>query len=59
MAYDDTLVRRLRRTLANEQVVERKMFGGLTFVVSGHMCCGVQDGRIMVRVGPDARVCDI
>lgn len=54
MAYDDALVQRLRRTLANEQVVERKMFGGLTFVVSGHMCCGVQDDRIMVRVGPDA-----
>lgn len=54
MGYDDLLVKRVRRALAKEQVVERKMFGGLTFMVSGHMCCGVQDDRIMVRVGPDA-----
>jgi len=54
MAYDDTLVERVRQALAKEPIVERKMFGGLTFMVSGHMCCGVQDNRIMVRVGPDA-----
>ncbi len=52
MAYDDNLVQRVRRALANENVVERKMFGGLTFMVSGHMCCGVENQRMMVRVGP-------
>lgn len=30
------------------------MFGGLTFMVSGHMCCGVEDDRLMVRVGPQS-----
>jgi len=54
MAYDEKLVQRLRRALANEDVVERKMFGRLTFMVSGHMCCGVEDDEMMVRVGPDA-----
>ncbi len=54
MAYDEKLVQRLRRALANEDVVERKMFGGLTFMVSGHMCCGVEDDEMMVRVGQDA-----
>jgi len=54
MAYDEKLVQRIRRVLAKERVVERKMFGGLTFMVSGHMCCGVADERMMVRVGPDA-----
>ncbi len=54
MAYDEKLVQRLRRALANEDVVERKMFGGLTFMVSGHMCCGIEDDEMMVRVGPDA-----
>lgn len=54
MAYDEKLVRRVRQALAKESVVERKMFGGLTFMVSGHMCCGVEDNRMMVRVGPDA-----
>lgn len=29
------------------------MFGGLTFLVRGHMCCGVVHSRLMVRVGPD------
>lgn len=54
MAYDEKLVQRVRRALVKENVVERKMFGGLTFMVSGHMCCGVQDDRMMIRVGPDA-----
>ena len=30
------------------------MFGGLTFMVRGHMCCGVGKDGMMVRVGPDA-----
>jgi hypothetical protein len=30
------------------------MFGGLAFLVGGHMCCGVVGDRLMVRVGPDA-----
>ncbi len=33
---------------------ERKMFGGLCFMSSGHMCFGVLGDEIMVRVGPDA-----
>lgn len=28
------------------------MFGGLAFLVGGHMCCGVLDARLMARVGP-------
>lgn len=30
------------------------MFGGLAFLVRGHMCCGVVADRLMLRVGPDA-----
>ncbi len=30
------------------------MFGGLTFMVSGHMCCGIVGDELMVRVGPEA-----
>jgi hypothetical protein len=29
------------------------MFGGLTFMVSGHMCCGIVGEDLVVRVGPD------
>ena len=55
MAYDETLARRIRDALdVHARVVERKMFGGLAFMVNGNMCCGVMDNRLMVRVGPHA-----
>ncbi|MCZ6867089.1 MAG: TfoX/Sxy family protein [Chloroflexi bacterium] len=34
-------------------VIEKRMFGGLTFMVSGRMCCGVTGEDLMVRVGPE------
>ena len=55
MPYDEKLVGRVRGVLKGKrQVVERKMFGGLTFMVRGNMACGVESDRLMVRVGPDA-----
>ncbi len=30
------------------------MFGGIAFMLNGHMCCGVTRHDLMVRVGPDA-----
>ena len=30
------------------------MFGGLTFMVGGHMCCGVNGDELILRLGPDA-----
>lgn len=54
MAYDETLVERIRRALAGRSgVVEKRMMGGLTFMVDGHMCCGVVRDELMVRVGPE------
>jgi hypothetical protein len=42
MAYDDSLAARVRRALGGRRdVVEKRMFGGLTFMVAGNMCCGV------------------
>ena len=41
MAYDETLALRIREALdVRAGVVERKMFGGLAFMVNGNMCCG-------------------
>lgn len=55
MAYDEQLARRVRGILTGlPEVVEKKMFGGLCFMVAGHMCCGIVDDRLMARVGPDA-----
>lgn len=55
MPYDEKLAQRVRKALSKrESVVERKMFGGLAFMLSGNMCCGVVGDDLMVRVGPDA-----
>lgn len=55
MPYNEELVERVRGVLAKKRnVAERKMFGGLTFMVRGNMACGVDNDRLMVRVGPDA-----
>ncbi|MGE3840782.1 MAG: TfoX/Sxy family protein [Vicinamibacterales bacterium] len=53
MAYDEALAQRIRRLLNGPDVAERKMFGGLAFLVGGRMCCGVQDSDLMVRVPKD------
>jgi TfoX/Sxy family transcriptional regulator of competence genes len=41
MAFDETLAARVRVVMADrDEVSERRMFGGLTFLLGGHMCCG-------------------
>lgn len=54
MAAPKDLVGRVRDILSDQKVTEKRMFGGLTFMVDGHMCCGVGKDGLMVRVGPDA-----
>ena len=55
MAYDETLAARIRAGLADHSSLsERRMFGGLAFMLSGNMCCCVTEHGLMVRVGPDA-----
>lgn len=53
MSYDEKIAERVRRVLAGRtDVVEKKMFGGLCFMVKGSMCCGLTSTAFMVRVGP-------
>jgi len=55
MAYDEKLAERVREVLRRRRgVTEKKMFGGLAFLVKGHMACGVIGDDLMVRVGADA-----
>lgn len=55
MAFDEDLAGRVRDRLADlPGVTERKMFGGLAFMLAGNMCCGIVGDDLMVRVGPDA-----
>ena len=55
MAYDEGLAERIRGVLdARSDVDERKMFGGIAFLVAGNMACGVMRDDLMVRMEPDA-----
>jgi TfoX/Sxy family transcriptional regulator of competence genes len=55
MAYDEALADRIRDVLADrgDRVREQKMFGGLAFMVGGHMTVGVVGDELMARVGAD------
>jgi hypothetical protein len=56
MGYDKKTAERVRRVLSRRRgVVEKKMVGGLSFMVNGSMCCGVTGTALMIRVGPEAR----
>ncbi|MGI8429467.1 MAG: TfoX/Sxy family protein [Solirubrobacteraceae bacterium] len=56
MAYDEDLAHRVREQLAGEAgVSEKAMFGGLAFLLHGHMTVSVAGrGGLMLRVGPSA-----
>lgn len=55
MAFDEAVAARVRGALKGKRAVEEnRMFGGIAFMVRGHMSIGVRGGDLMVRVGPDA-----
>lgn len=57
MAFDEDLAERVREALPDDvmaRVTERKMFGGLAFMLDGNMLVGVMGDELMVRLGPDA-----
>ncbi len=52
MACDELLVERIRVLLADQPgVSERRMFGGVCFMVNGNMACGVAGDELMLRLG--------
>ena len=54
MAYNERLAERIRGYFKRRKGVEEKrMFGGICFMLNGHMCCGIETDRLMVRVMPD------
>ncbi len=55
MAYDEDLANRIRELMAGEGgVTEQRMFGGLAFLIGGHMSVAASgQGGILVRVAPD------
>jgi TfoX/Sxy family transcriptional regulator of competence genes len=54
MAYDEGLAQRIREVLGEQPgLIEKKMFGGVGFMVHGNMACGVHKDALIVRVGPE------
>jgi TfoX/Sxy family transcriptional regulator of competence genes len=54
VAYDEDLANRVRELIADEEsLTERKMFGGLAFLIGGHMSVSIsRQGGLMLRVDP-------
>ena len=53
MAYDEGLAQRLREALADaDGLTERRMFGGIAFMLGGNMAVGATGDELMVRTGP-------
>ena len=54
MPYNEKLAERIRKALAGtKNLVEKKMFGGLAFMVNDKMCIGVDKDDIMIRCEPE------
>ena len=54
MAYDEALAERIRALLRTRRdVAERRMFGGVAFMIRGHMGCGIVGSTLMVRADPN------
>jgi TfoX/Sxy family transcriptional regulator of competence genes len=54
MAYDEHLAGRVRDLLSGQVEAEKKMFGGLAFMVEGRMACCVSGQGLLLKVGHDA-----
>jgi len=53
MSYDEKLATHIRAALGPlPELEEKKMFGGIGFLVNGNMACGVHKNNLIVRVGP-------
>ena len=54
MAYDEGLAQRVREEMSEQPgYVEKKMFGGIGFMVQGNIACGIIGDGLIVRVGPE------
>lgn len=54
MAYNEKLAERVRKVLGKEPgLTEKKMFGGLSFLINGNMAVGVEKDNLVIRVGPE------
>src|SRR5687767_9776512 len=55
MAYNIKLAERIRSQLDGMPFAEKKMFGGVGFLLNGNMACGVNKDDLIVRIDPEKR----
>jgi len=54
MTYNEALAQRIRKILRRRKgFSEKKMFGGICFLLNGNMCCGTAKGNLMLRLGKE------
>ena len=54
MTFDERLAERIRGALGRRKgVAEKKMFGGIGFLVNGNMCVGIHGSELIVRIRPE------
>ena len=54
MAYDEGLAQRIRDVIGSRSdIEEKKMFGGIAFMLNGNMCCGVVKADLCLRLGKE------
>jgi TfoX/Sxy family transcriptional regulator of competence genes len=54
MAFDEKLADRVRRQVGKRNgLSEKKMFGGLAFLLHGNMSCGIHGSELIVRIAPE------
>jgi TfoX/Sxy family transcriptional regulator of competence genes len=55
MAFDEMLAARIRDLLSGtEGLAEKRMFGGVAFLLNGNMCCGVHGDDVILRIDPES-----
>jgi len=54
MPFDESLAARVRPLLRRRGFAEKRMFGGVGFLLHGKMCAGVWKDSLILRIGPDA-----
>ncbi len=54
MPYDAVLAERVRKLLQGRKgITEARMFGGVAYLLNGHMCCGVRDELLLLHLGEE------
>jgi TfoX/Sxy family transcriptional regulator of competence genes len=53
MAYNEHFAELIRAALGDRTIIEKKMFGGVGFMVNGHLTCGIHREQLMLRVSAE------